>query len=92
MSTNPAPARTVPSPDDVLTAIDAAIRKVRDPGPVSIEPGTRFDAVGLNSLELVTVVFELEDHFQIAIKTEYLDDFVTVGEARDVVLGLLAAQ
>ena len=58
---------------------------------VERDADTALEDLGVTSLELVTVTFELEDAFGIVIKDQYFDDFRTVGEARDTVLALLAA-
>lgn len=76
----------------VEEAIFRAIRKVKDLGGRPLDASTAFDTLGISSLELVTVTFEMEDAFGIVIKDEYLDDFRTVGEARDTVLALLSGR
>lgn len=54
-----------------------------------LTPDTRFDSLGLESLEKAIVVFELEDAYAISIVDANLDTFRSVAEARDVVLSLL---
>jgi acyl carrier protein len=68
-----------------------AIRRVKpslEDRPLS--PQTRFDALELESIERVTVVFEIEEVYSISILDQNLDTFRTVAEARDVVARLLA--
>ena len=76
---------------EIEHAIIAAIRKVKDVGDLPLGPETSFRDLGITSLEVVTLAFELEDAFGIVIKDQYMDDFRTVAEARDTVLELLAA-
>jgi acyl carrier protein len=84
-----------PGPDGLAARVEEAIceavRKVKDVGDLALDADTAFEALGITSLELVTMTFEVEDAFGIVIKDQYLDDFRTVGEARDTVLALLAA-
>jgi acyl carrier protein len=68
-----------------------AIRKVKPSlKTIPLSPETRFENLGLQSLERAIVVFELEDTFDLSILDESLDTFETIAEARDVVLMLLA--
>jgi acyl carrier protein len=52
-------------------------------------PDTNFDNLGLSSLEMTTVVFEIEDALGVSIVDQNLDTFRTVREARQVVERLL---
>lgn len=53
-----------------------------------MSPATRFSSLGLESIELLSVVFEIEDKFELSIVDRQLDTFKTIGEARDLVLRL----
>jgi acyl carrier protein len=67
-----------------------AIRKVKPSlQAVPMTPETRFDSLGLQSLERAIVVFELEDAYGLSIVDANLDRFHTIAEARDVVAKLL---
>lgn len=67
-----------------------AIRKVKPSlKTIPLSPETRFENLGLQSLERAIVVFELEDAFDLSILDESLDKFETIAQARDVVVMLL---
>jgi acyl carrier protein len=67
-----------------------AIRKVKPSlETIPLTPDTRFENLGLQSLELTIVVFELEDVYEVSIVEESLDTFKTIAEARDLVLMLM---
>jgi acyl carrier protein len=70
--------------------IYAAIRKVKPSlKTIPLAPETPFENLGLESLELAIVVFELEDAYDLSILDEGLDKFETIAEAREVVSKLL---
>jgi acyl carrier protein len=67
-----------------------AIRKVKPSlQTIPLTPDTRFENLGMQSLERAIVVFELEDAYGLSIVDENLDRFQTIAEARDVVATLL---
>ena len=74
---------------EVERAILEAIGTVKDVDGGPPGPEVALRDLGLTSLEVVSVAFELEDRFAIEIRDRYLDDFRTLGEARDTVLALL---
>jgi acyl carrier protein len=70
-----------------------AIRKVKPSlESVPLTPSTRIRDLGLESIEVLTVVFEMEEEFNVSIVDQQLDTFRTVEEARAVVEKLLAKQ
>jgi acyl carrier protein len=76
--------------DAIEEQICIAIRKVKPSlQTIPLTPETRFENLGLQSLERTIVVFELEDLYEVSIVDESLDVFDTIGEARDLVLMLL---
>jgi len=79
-----------PGPTEILDVIRACIVKV-DPGlgAMKLEPETNFARIGVPSIVLITVVFEIEEHFDIVIVDAGLDDFETIGELRDIVQALV---
>jgi acyl carrier protein len=84
----------VPTPGiaDIEAQIYRAIRTVKPSlESVPMGPDTRFDRIGLSSLEFITVVFEIEDAYGLSIVDQRLDTFRTVAEARDIVARLLKA-
>jgi acyl carrier protein len=54
-----------------------------------MSPETRFVSLGLESLEFISVVFAMEEAFDIIIVDRQLDTFRTVAEARNLVKKLM---
>jgi acyl carrier protein len=79
------------SPEDITRIVRECILAV-DPGlaAISFDDETKFTTIGVPSIVMITIVFEIEERFDISIIDAGLDDFETVGELRDVVLTLLA--
>lgn len=74
-------------------AIVTAVRKVKPSlADTSLEAEMRFDALGISSIEFITIIFEIEDFFDIQIVDRNLDDFHTYGEACEIVGRLLTAK
>lgn len=76
----------------IEAAVFAAVDKCLGPfeHPLTLE--TRFIDLGARSLELVSVAFELEDAYDIEIHQRSLNDFKTIGQAVQIVLGLVTAR
>jgi acyl carrier protein len=53
-------------------------------------PATRLSSLGLASIDILCVVFEIEERFGVSIVDRQLDTFKTIGEGRDVVKRLQA--
>jgi len=53
---------------------------------------TRFNTLNLQSIDMMTVVFEMEERFGVSIVDQQLDTFRTVEEARETVQKLLHAK
>ena len=55
----------------------------------SIVPEARFDALGVDSLSLIELLFDLEDRFDIRLPEKH-DDLQTIGDVVKVVEDMLA--
>jgi acyl carrier protein len=76
----------------VEESIYKAIRTVKPSlATLPMSPATRIDSLGLESIERIMVVFEIEEAYSVSIVDQQLDTFRTVGEARDIVLKLSGA-
>jgi len=76
---------------EIEEQIYRAVRTVKPSlAVVPMSPETRFENLGLTSLDFITVVFEIEDAYGLSIVEQRLDTFRTVAEARDLVARLLA--
>jgi acyl carrier protein len=75
------------SRDEVLTLIRAHLADELDVEAESIEEGTRFkEDLDADSLDLYTLVQELEDTYAVRISDEQAGSIHTVGEAADFVV------
>ena len=84
------PETRTPSVEEVNDQICSFLRAIAEIEGKVLGPETTFVSLALTSLQVMTLVFDLEDHYGIAIKDNYLDDFRTVGQASATVLALLA--
>jgi len=72
---------------EVLSLIQAHLGDELDIEPETIEPATRFkEDLEADSLDLYTLVQELEDTYGVAISDEQAAKISTVGQAVDFVL------
>jgi acyl carrier protein len=73
--------------DEVLSLVRAHLADELDVEPDRIEESTRFkEDLEADSLDLYTLVQELEDTYGISISDEQAAEIVTVGQAVDFVL------
>ncbi len=75
------------SRDEVFALIRAHLADELDVDPEQIDEGTRFrEDLEADSLDLYTLVQELEDTYSVQIPEERAAEILTVGEAVDFVL------
>ena len=73
--------------DEVFTLIQAHLADELEVDPARIEDGTRFrEDLGADSLDLYTLVQELEDTYGVVMTDEQAARIQTVGAAVDFVL------
>jgi acyl carrier protein len=73
--------------DDVFTLIRSHLADELDVEPDRIEEGTRFkEDLEADSLDLYTLVQELEDSYGVKMSDEQAAQILTVGQAVDYVL------
>ncbi len=76
---------------DVKTSVIEAIRTIMGTAdPIDCE--TTFEGLGADSLDMVNVVVELEDGFDVAISDEEMESLATVGNAVDLVERLVGGK
>jgi acyl carrier protein len=79
---------------DVLDEIKKIIAKHTSVGAEAMTPATRLDEIDVQSLDLVEIVFEIEDKFKIDVpfnsNTESRLEFATVGQIAAGVQSILA--
>ncbi len=79
--------------EEVFTLIQAHLADELELDPARIEDTTRFrDDLGADSLDLYTLVQELEDSFGVKMSDEEAARIVTVGQAVDFVVAHAPAQ
>ncbi len=70
----------------LTTVIDTAVELLKlDPAAVT-EDATWGEDLEADSLDLTELVMALEDHFEVEVPEEALENVKTVGDAADVVL------
>jgi acyl carrier protein len=75
------------SRDDVFALIRTHLADELDLDPSRIEEGTRFkEDLEADSLDLYTLVQELEDTYSVRISDEQAAEILTVGQAADFVV------
>ena len=73
--------------EQVFQLIQAHLADELDVEPEQIEEPTRFkDDLGADSLDLYTLVQELEDSYGVRISDEQAADILTVGQAVDFIV------
>jgi acyl carrier protein len=82
------------SMQDVFDEITKIIAKRASVGADTLKPETRLDEIDVQSLDLVEIVFDIEDKFKIDVpfnsNTESRLEFTTVGQIADGVRSILA--
>ena len=78
---------TVAAREQVFALISAHLADELDVDPAAIEEGTRFkEDLEADSLDLYTLVQELEDSYGVQMSDEQAAQILTVGQAVDFVL------
>jgi len=73
--------------DEVLELVRSHLASELEVDPERVEEGTRFkEDLDADSLDLVTLVMELEDNYGVRIPDEEAARIVTVGQAVDYIL------
>jgi len=79
---------------DVLNEVRHIISKHTPVGVEALTPETRLDEIGVESVDLVEIVFEIEEQFKIEVpynaNTESRLEFTTVGQIAEGVQAILA--
>ena len=70
---------------DVRTAAIGAIAKQKNLDPATVTEGATLEALGISSLDAITIVYEIEDQFDVEVPNEALERLRTV---RDIIEGI----
>lgn len=70
---------------DVVTALkEVLVDKLQVEADTVTEDANLFDDLGLDSIDLMTVVMAIEERFEIEVPDEDLEDVTTIGQAADL--------
>ena len=79
---------------DVLDEVRRIISKHTPVGVEALTPETRLDEIGVESIDLVEIVFEIEEEFKIEVpynaNTGSRLEFATIGQITEGVRSILA--
>jgi acyl carrier protein len=79
--------------EDVLEEITKIVSKHTSVDAAAMTPATRLDEIDVQSLDLVEIVFEIEDRFKIDVpfnsNTESRREFATIGQIVEGVRSIL---
>ena len=85
------PCRTVPDRDEVLESVAQIVAEQIGAQADRIAEGNALvEDLGCDSLDIVEIAMELEEHFDISIPDEFDKTARTIGDVTDGVLQLLA--
>ncbi len=70
---------------DVVTALkEVLVDKLQVEADTVTEDANLFDDLGLDSIDLMTVVMAIEERFDIEVPDEELEDVTTISQAADL--------
>ena len=78
-------------PDEVAEKVIATLASVKRIPAENIEPDTNLQEMGIDSLDVFTLLFELENTFKISIPDDDVRSIKTVNDVIEGVKKLLAA-
>ncbi len=67
--------------DSIETRVIAAIVRSQDVDPGKVTPAATFEQLGMNSLDAIALINDLEEEFGVAIPNEEAMGLTSVGEA-----------
>lgn len=71
--------------EDVVTALkEVLVDKLQVEADTVTEDANLFDDLGLDSIDLMTVVMAIEERFDIEVPDEELEDVTTISQAADL--------
>lgn len=71
--------------EDVVTALkEVLVDKLKVDAGTITEDANLFEDLGLDSIDLMTVVMAVEEKFSIEVADEELEDVTTLGQAADL--------
>jgi acyl carrier protein len=68
------------SKEEILDQLFELIRPYSDPNIVNTEQTRIMDDIGLDSMNVMELVMQIEDHFDVSVPLNILPDVSTIGE------------
>ena len=75
--------------EEIERRVLAVFHKNKRLGSMSIGPETTFAALNLDSLDVISIVFDLEDEFAVSVQDEGVRGLRTIRDAVDCIATLL---
>jgi len=83
-------SEVVPSRPQVIEDVKSTVAEHMGIAPGTIRESSNLETdIGCDSLDLVEIMMEVEEHFDIDVPDEISDEVDTIGDVADGVLGLL---
>lgn len=76
----------------ILDAVVAAVARQKNISPSKIQPETSLEEIGISSLDAITIVYEIEDAFDVEVPNENLESLKTVQDIVNGVAELMDAE
>jgi acyl carrier protein len=76
---------------EILDAVVAAVARQKNIPPATIKPETSLEQIGISSLDAITIVYEIEDAFDVEVPNDKLESLKTVQDIVDGVAELMDA-
>jgi len=76
----------------ILDAVVAAVARQKNISPSTIKPETSLEEIGISSLDAITIVYEIEDAFDVEVPNENLESLKTVQDIVDGVAELMETE
>ena len=77
---------------DIENAVSMAISIQKGLDPSGIGPGSALSELGVNSLDAISIMYDIEDRFDIEVPNEMLADLESVRDIVDKLSTLIAAR
>ncbi len=76
--------------EKILNSVIAAIARQKHTEPDSITDSSLLDELGVTSLDAITIVFDVEEEFDIEVPGDLLEGLKSVQDIVDGISGLIA--
>lgn len=75
--------------EEILNSVVAAIAKQKLIDPDTISDESSLAELGMTSLDAITIVYDIEEKFEIEVPGDVLESFVTVKDIVNCISGLV---